>query len=84
MDQLDIVANAFRVQLIGLADECGGHFAYDWATMRITTQRAALTRRQPGLGEVSESNEVSQGERLLPQVDDLALHREAEASRCSR
>ena len=39
--------------------ECGGHFAYDWTTMRITRHRAAWVRRWPGLGRISVKNDVS-------------------------
>ena len=39
--------------------ECGRHFAYDWATMRIAKQRAAWLRRRPGLGRISVKNDVS-------------------------
>ena len=50
--------------------ECGRHFGYDWTTMRMTRQRAAWARSRPGLGRMSNKNDVSCGERIS--TDPLA------------
>ena len=56
--------------------ECGRRFAYDWTAMRVTRQRAAWARGRPGLGRISDKNDVSRGERVLPQAVTLGLLRE--------
>lgn len=46
--------------------ECGRHFAYDWATMRVIKPPAAWVRKRPELSEVPVKH--NHDDRLVPQA----------------